>query len=97
MSRNTFVYSHPINVFIIKYLGVTVDQFCESYGYSQGTVASWITRNRRVESLPVGFIYDLGLAASLNMSDVYEKLLILENEYDQFTSNQRRKLKTQID
>ncbi|UBM07164.1 type III secretion system protein PrgN [Enterococcus mundtii] len=97
MSRNTFVYSHPINVFIIKYLGVTVDQFCESYGYSQGTVASWITRNRRVESLPVGFIYDLGLAASLNMSDVYEKLLILENEYDQFTSNQQRKLKTQID
>ncbi|BBM16320.1 replication control protein (plasmid) [Enterococcus mundtii] len=74
-----------------------MDQFCESYGYSQGTVASWITRNRRVESLPVGFIYDLGLAASLNMSDVYEKLLILENEYDQFTSNQRRKLKTQID
>ncbi|MBE9912071.1 MULTISPECIES: type III secretion system protein PrgN [Enterococcus] len=97
MSRNTFVYSHPINVFIIKYLGVTVDQFCESYGYSQGTVASWITRNRRVESLPVGFIYDLGLAASLNMSDVYEKLLILENEYDRFTSNQQRKLKTQID
>lgn len=97
MSRNTFVYSHPINVFIIKYLGITVDQFCESYGYSQGTVASWITRNRRVESLPVGFIYDLGLAASLNMSDVYEKLLILENEYDHFTSNQQRKLKTQID
>lgn len=74
-----------------------MDQFCESYGYSQGTVASWITRNRRVESLPVGFIYDLGLAASLNMSDVYEKLLILENEYDRFTSNQQRKLKTQID
>ncbi|MGG5325769.1 replication control protein PrgN, partial [Enterococcus pernyi] len=40
MSINTFVYSHPINVFIIKYLGVTVDQFCESYGYSQATVAS---------------------------------------------------------
>ncbi|MGL9847791.1 replication control protein PrgN [Enterococcus sp. DIV0765f] len=97
MSRNTFVYSHPINVFIIKYLGVTVDQFCESYGYSQGTVASWITRNRRVESLPVGFIYDLGLAASLNMSDVYEKLLILENEYDQFNFNQKKKKKKHID
>lgn len=97
MSRNTFVYSHPINVFIIKYLGVTVDQFCESYGYSQGTVASWITRNRRVESLPVGFIYDLGLAASLNMSDVYEKLLILENEYDRFNFNQKKKKKKHID
>jgi len=97
MSRNTFVYSHPINVFIIKYLGVTVDQFCESYGYSQGTVASWITRNRRVESLPVGFIYDLGLAASLNMSNVYEKLLILENEYDQFTCKQQKKNKKHIE
>lgn len=97
MSRNTFVYSHPINVLIIKYLGVTVDKFCESYGYSQGTVASWITRNRRVESLPVGFIYDLGLAASLNMSDVYEKLLILENEYDQFNFKQKQKKKKHID
>ncbi|EQV44122.1 hypothetical protein EFZG_03991, partial [Enterococcus faecium TC 6] len=29
MSINTFVYSHPINVYIIKYLGITVDQFCE--------------------------------------------------------------------
>ncbi len=27
-------------------------------GISQGTVVSWITRNRRVESLPVVFIYD---------------------------------------
>ncbi|EOR11853.1 hypothetical protein EDAG_05713, partial [Enterococcus faecium D344SRF] len=24
MSINTFVYSHPINVYIIKYLGITV-------------------------------------------------------------------------
>ncbi len=33
----------------------------------------------------------------MNMTDVYEKLLILENEYDQFTSNQQRKVKKQID
>ncbi len=97
MSRNTFVYSHPINVFIIKYLGVTVDQFCALYGYRQGTVASWITRNRRVESLPVGFIYDLGLAASLNMSDVYENLLELEQEYNYFTLNQKKRRKKKIE
>ncbi|MDA9428870.1 putative prgn [Enterococcus mundtii 1A] len=97
MSRNTFVYSHPINVFIIKYLGVTVDQFCESYGYSQGTVASWITRNRRVESLPVGFIYDLGLAASLNMSDLYDKLLLLQEDYDAYLISKGKKKKKHIE
>ncbi|KAF3370938.1 hypothetical protein [Enterococcus faecium] len=97
MSINTFVYSHPINVYIIKNLGITVEQFCELYAYPQGTVASWITRQRRIKSLPASFVYDLSLASSLNMSDVYEKLLILENEYDQFNSNQQRKVKKQID
>ncbi|MGG5325869.1 replication control protein PrgN [Enterococcus pernyi] len=97
MSRNTFVYSHPINVFIIKYLEITVEQFCELYGYPQGTVASWITRQRRIKSLPASFIYDLSLASSLNMSNVYEKLLILENEYDQFNFNQKKKKKKHID
>ncbi|UBM07023.1 type III secretion system protein PrgN [Enterococcus mundtii] len=97
MSRNTFVYSHPINVFIIKYLGVTVDQFCESYGYSQGTVASWITRNRRVESLPVGFIYDLGLASSSNMSSTYEDLLSLQDEYEIYISTIGKRKKKQIE
>lgn len=97
MSINTFVYSHPINVYIIKYLGITVEQFCELHGYSQGTVASWITRQRRIKNLPASFIYDLSLASSTNMSDIYEKLLVLENEYDQFTSNQQRKVKKQID
>ncbi|BDP82670.1 hypothetical protein EfmAA290_33460 (plasmid) [Enterococcus faecium] len=91
MSINTFVYSHPINVYIIKNLGITVEQFCELYAYPQGTVASWITRQRRIKSLPASFIYDLSLASSCNMSDVYEKLLILENEYDQFNSNQKKK------
>ena len=97
MSRNTFVYSHPINVFIIKYLGVTVEQFCVSYGYSQGTVASWITRNRRVESLPVGFIYDLGLAASSNMSSTYEELLSLQDEYEIYISSIGKRKKKRIE
>ncbi|OTO49798.1 type III secretion system protein PrgN [Enterococcus faecium] len=97
MSINTFVYSHPINVYIIKYIGITVDQFCELYGYPQGTVASWITRQRRIKTLPASFIYDLSLASSTNMSDVYEKLLVLENEFDQYTSKQKKRKKKHID
>lgn len=93
MSINTFIYSPPINVYIIKYLGITVEQFCELYAYPQGTVASWITRQRRIKSLPASFIYDLSLASSMNMTDVYEKLLVLENVYDQFTSKQNKKEK----
>ncbi|HFJ8823594.1 TPA: type III secretion system protein PrgN, partial [Enterococcus faecium] len=50
-----------------------------------------------IKSLPASFVYDLSLASSMNMTDVYEKLLILENEYDQFNSNQQRKVKKQID
>lgn len=96
MSINTFVYSHPTNVYIIKYLGITVEQFCELYAYPQGTVASWITRQRRIKSLPASFIYDLSLASSMNMTDVYEKLLVLENEYNQFTSKQNKKEKKHI-
>lgn len=97
MSINTFVYSHPINVYIIKYLGMTVDQFCELHGYPQGTVASWITRQRRIKTLPASFIYDLSLASSTNMSDVYEKLLVLENEYEHFNSKQKDRKKKHID
>ncbi|EPH94755.1 replication control protein PrgN [Enterococcus faecalis 06-MB-DW-09] len=82
MTRNTFVYSHPINVYIIKHLGMTLDQFCELYAHSRGTVSSWITRNRRVESLPVSFIYDLSLAASSNITSTYEELLSLQDEYE---------------
>ncbi|EEV43738.1 type III secretion system protein PrgN [Enterococcus faecium] len=93
MSINTFVYSHPINVYIIKNLGITVEQFCELYAYPQGTVASWITRQRRIKSLPASFVYDLSLASSLNMSDVYEKLLSLEKEYDSFKIKHDKKIK----
>ncbi len=55
MSINTFVYPYPINVFIISRLGLTVEQFCELHGYKQSTVASWVTRNRAVKTLPCDF------------------------------------------
>ena len=81
MSTNTFVYPYPINVFIIKELGITVEQFCEMYGYPQSTVATWIYRERLVENLPANFIYSLSLATSKDMNYVYIKLLKLQDEY----------------
>ena len=61
MPRKTFVYPHPINAYIIKQLGITVEEFCELHAFSQGTVSSWITRNKKIETLPVSFIYSLSL------------------------------------
>lgn len=81
MSLNFHVYSHPINAFIIRNLEMTVDDFCILYGFKQGTVASWISRDRSVENLPVSFIYELSLAACKNMSEVYLDLLELEEDY----------------
>lgn len=50
-----YVYSHPINVFIIGKLGLSVEVFCELYGFKQGTLSSWITREREVADLPISF------------------------------------------
>ena len=78
MSINTFVYPYPINVFIISRLGMTVEQFCELHGYKQSTVASWVTRNRAVKTLPCDFLYCLSLSSGWSMDDVYRHLLVLE-------------------
>lgn len=93
MANNNFVYPHPINVFIIGQLGITVDQFCDMHGHKQPTVASWITRNRRVDSLPVNFIYSLSLSSGKSMDTVYDELLLLESEYEShLEKNSRTKL-----
>lgn len=34
MPRKTFVYPHPINAYIIKQLGLTVEEFCELHAFS---------------------------------------------------------------
>ena len=78
ISINTFVYSYPINVFIISRLGLTVEQFCELHGYKQSTVASWVTRNRAVKTLSCDFLYCLSLSSGWSMDDVYRHLLVLE-------------------
>ena len=81
MPRKTFVYPHPINTYIIKQLGITVEEFCELHAFSQGTVSSWITRNKKIETLPVSFIYSLSLSASQTMDQVYSDLLKLQDDY----------------
>jgi len=81
MAMKLYVYSHAVNVYILRYLGMPVEQFCELYGFNQGTVASWVTRERSVETLPASFIYALSLASSRNMGEIYEELLKLQEDY----------------
>jgi hypothetical protein len=82
MPRKTFVYPHPINAYIIKQLGITVEEFCELHSFPQGTISSWITRNKKkIETLPVSFIYSLSLSASKTMDQVYSDLLKLQDDY----------------
>lgn len=81
MPRKTFVYPHPINAYIIKQLGITVEEFCELHDLSQGTISSWITRNKKIGTLPVSFIYSLSLSASKSMDQVYSDLLKLQDDY----------------
>jgi hypothetical protein len=97
MTVNTYVYSHPINVFIIKHLGIPVEQFCSLYGYSQGTLSSWVTRKKKIDTLPARFIYDLSLATSLSMDNVYSILFDLEKEYLAFKEAAGTKVKKRID
>ncbi len=57
-----YVYSHPVNVFIIGRLGLSVEVFCELYGFKQGTLSSWVTREKTVASLPIEFLHGLVLS-----------------------------------
>jgi len=81
MARNTFVYPHPINTYIIKHLGIPVEEFCELHSIPQGTVSSWIARNKKVDSLPISFLYSLSLSANKSMDQVYADLLKLQDDY----------------
>jgi hypothetical protein len=79
-----YVYSHPVNAFIIGYLGLSVEVFCELYGFKQGTLSSWITRDKEVATLPIAFLYALTLASGESMENVYEKLCMYEDEYKDY-------------
>lgn len=81
MSVNTFVYPYPVSVFIIKQLGMSVEEFCELHDYKQSTVATWSYRNRPVGLLPCDFLYCLSLSAGWSMDMVYKELLLLEEQF----------------
>jgi hypothetical protein len=95
MSVNTYVYPHPVNVFVIRQLGMTIDEFCDLHSYKQGTVSSWITRNRTVKTLPCDFLYCLSLSSGQSMDHVYQELLMLEQDF--LKSLKPKKKKTKID
>lgn len=94
MSVNTFVYPYPVSVFIIKQLGMSVEDFCELHDYKQSTVATWSYRNRPVGLLPCDFLYCLSLSAGWPMDKVYKELLVLEEQY--LRSIDPQKVKEQI-
>ncbi len=83
---HTFVYAHPIKSYIFRHLKLSLEQFCERYNYNPEIITNWTSYGQRIESLPASFIYDLSNAAQSNMSDVYHDLLILQDDYDYFTS-----------
>lgn len=58
-----------------------MEEFCELHDLSQVTISSWITRNKKIETLPVSFIYSLSLSASKSMDQVYLDLLKLQDDY----------------
>lgn len=84
MRIKNYVYSHAINAFIIGHLGMSVEVFCELYNFKQGTLSSWVTRERVVADLPVSFLYALSLAAGETMDQVYDRLCLYEKEYTRF-------------
>lgn len=93
MSVKTYVYPHPINAFVIGQLGISVEEFCELHGYKQGTVSSWVTRNRSVKAIPCDFLYCLSLSGNVSMDKVYHELLILEEDFLRSIDPKRKKKK----
>lgn len=91
MSVNTFVYPYPVSVFIIKQLGMSVEEFCELHDYKQSTVATWSYRNRPVGLLSCDFLYCLSLSAGWSMDRVYRELLVLEEVYQESLDPKKEK------
>ncbi|WPH48364.1 type III secretion system protein PrgN (plasmid) [Enterococcus faecalis] len=60
---------------------IPIGIFCTVGALTPGTVSSWITRNKKIETLPVSFIYSLSLSASKTMDQVYSELLKLQDDY----------------
>ncbi|MDT6349342.1 type III secretion system protein PrgN [Enterococcus faecium] len=97
MRIKNYVYSHAINAFIIGHLGMSVEVFCELYNFKQGTLSSWVTREREVADLPVSFLYALSLAAGEPMDQVYDRLCVYEEEYKNYRKLASKKKKKYLD
>ncbi|MDT2348406.1 type III secretion system protein PrgN [Enterococcus faecium] len=91
MLIKNYVYSHPVNVFIIGRLGLSVELFCELYGFKQGTLSSWVAREKTVATLPIEFLHALSLACRETMDQVYDCLCVLEQEYIEFKKDNKSK------
>lgn len=93
MRMKNYVYSHPVNAFIIGELGISVEVFCELYGFKQGTLSAWVTRERAVSEFPISFLYALSLAAGETMDKVYDRLCEFEKSYSDFKKFNAKKRK----
>ena len=76
-----YVYPHPINVFLIGDLDMSIVRFCELTGFKQSTLSSWISRNRPVGQLPVDFILALHLVSNQSLENIINRLLQIEAQY----------------
>ena len=88
-----YVYPHPINVFLIGDLDISIVRFCELTGFKQSTLSSWISRNRAVGHLPVDFLLALQLVSNMSMEEIIDRLLNIEAKYfkNNSKSGKRRK------
>lgn len=85
-----YVYSHPVNVFIIGRLGLSVEVFCELYGFKQGLCLLGLP-GKTVASLPIEFLHGLSLASG-RLWIRYMIVCVLEQEYIEYKiANELRK------
>lgn len=75
---------HPINTYIKSYLGLPVEQFARFTGFPQSTLASWVSRNRRVDSLPISFYDAVARINKRTIDQTYKEFIELQDTYDRY-------------
>lgn len=75
---------HPIKMYIKRDLAITVEQFGFLVGIPQPTLATWIKRDRRIESLPLYFFLGLKDVSGESLDAIYRKLITWQQRYDQY-------------
>ncbi|MEJ4378398.1 hypothetical protein SKA88_15850 [Enterococcus faecium] len=59
--------------------------------FKQGTLSSWVAREKTVATLPIEFLHALSLACGETMDQVYDCLCVLEQEYIEFKKDNKSK------